>query len=68
MNRHGRLEGRIDDPRKIWKLSDMDLKSYARWDDYSRARDELFAASDTLPPRKASRRVLAQVRARGTNR
>jgi polyphosphate kinase 2 len=42
-----RLESRIDDPRKIWKLSDMDLKSYARWDDYSRARDEMFAASDT---------------------
>ena len=35
-----RLEGRIDDPRKIWKLTDMDLKSYGRWDDYSRARDE----------------------------
>ncbi len=42
-----RLESRIDDPRKIWKLSDMDLKSYARWDDYSRARDEMFAATDT---------------------
>ena len=42
-----RLESRIDDPRKVWKLSDMDLKSYARWDDYSRARDEMFAASDT---------------------
>ena len=35
-----RLEGRIDDPRKIWKLSDMDLKSYSRWYDYSRARDD----------------------------
>ena len=35
-----RLESRIDDPRKIWKLSDMDLESYTRWDDYSRARDE----------------------------
>jgi polyphosphate kinase len=42
-----RLESRIDDPRKIWKLSDMDLESYARWDDYSRARDEMFAATDT---------------------
>ena len=30
-----RLESRIDDPRKIWKLSDMDLASYTRWDDYS---------------------------------
>jgi polyphosphate kinase 2 (PPK2 family) len=42
-----RLEGRIDDGRKIWKLSDMDLKSYSRWCDYSRARDEMFQASDT---------------------
>ncbi len=42
-----RLEGRIDDGRKIWKLSPMDLQSYNRWDDYSRARDEMFAASDT---------------------
>ncbi len=42
-----RLEGRIDDPRKIWKLTDMDLKSYVRWDDYSAARDEMFAATDT---------------------
>jgi len=42
-----RLEGRINDPRKIWKLSDMDLKSYTRWYDYSRARDDMFAASDT---------------------
>ena len=31
-----RLESRIDDPRKIWKLSDLDLQSYTRWDDYSR--------------------------------
>jgi polyphosphate kinase len=42
-----RLEARIDDGRKIWKLSDMDLKSYSRWFDYSRARDEMFQASDT---------------------
>ncbi|HEY1739493.1 MAG TPA: polyphosphate kinase 2 [Acidimicrobiia bacterium] len=42
-----RLESRIDDPRKIWKLSDMDLKSYSRWYDYSRARDEMFATTDT---------------------
>ena len=35
-----RLEARIDDGRKIWKLSPMDLKSYSRWYDYSRARDE----------------------------
>src|SRR5262249_35315263 len=42
-----RLEGRIDDGRKLWKLSPMDLKSYTRWDDYSRARDAMFAATDT---------------------
>ena len=42
-----RLESRIDDPRKVWKLSGMDLKSYAKWDDYSQARDEMFAATDT---------------------
>ena len=42
-----RLESRINDGRKIWKLSPMDLKSYSRWYDYSRARDEMFAASDT---------------------
>jgi polyphosphate kinase len=42
-----RLQSRIDDPRKIWKLSGMDLKSYTHWYDYSRARDAMFAASDT---------------------
>jgi polyphosphate kinase 2 len=42
-----RLEERIDDGRKIWKLSDMDLKSYTRWDDYTDARDEMFQATDT---------------------
>jgi polyphosphate kinase 2 len=42
-----RLEARIHDGRKVWKLTDMDLKSYSRWYDYSRARDAMFAASDT---------------------
>jgi len=42
-----RLQARIKDGRKIWKLSPMDLKSYSRWYDYSRARDEMFKASDT---------------------
>jgi polyphosphate kinase 2 len=42
-----RLESRINDPRKLWKLSAMDLKSYRRWYDYSRARDAMFAATDT---------------------
>jgi polyphosphate kinase 2 len=41
-----RLESRITDGRKIWKLSPMDLKSYSRWYDYSRARDDMFAATD----------------------
>ena len=42
-----RLEARIEDGRKVWKLSPMDLKSYSRWYDYSRARDAMFAATDT---------------------
>jgi polyphosphate kinase len=42
-----RLKARIDDGRKIWKLSPMDLKSYSRWYDYSRARDDMFRATDT---------------------
>src|SRR6059036_1161719 len=42
-----RLEARIEDGRKIWKLSPMDLESYSRWYDYSRARDEMFKATDT---------------------
>jgi polyphosphate kinase 2 len=42
-----RLQDRIDDARKVWKLSPMDLKSYSRWYDYSRARDEMFQATDT---------------------
>jgi polyphosphate kinase len=42
-----RLESRIHDPRKIWKLSAMDLRSYRRWYDYSQARDAMFAATDT---------------------
>jgi len=37
-----RLQARIDDGRKIWKLTPMDLKSYAHWDDYTRARDDMF--------------------------
>lgn len=41
-----RLTARIDDPRKIWKLSPMDIKSYDLWDEYTRARDEMFAKTD----------------------
>ena len=42
-----RFEARIEDPRKRWKLSPMDLESHKRWYDYSRARDAMFAATDT---------------------
>jgi len=42
-----RMQARIADPRKTWKLSPMDLKSRRRWYDYSRARDDMFAATDT---------------------
>jgi polyphosphate kinase 2 (PPK2 family) len=42
-----RLTDRINDGRKVWKLSPMDLKSYDRWDDYTQARDDMFAATDT---------------------
>ncbi|MDI9239087.1 polyphosphate kinase 2 [Lysobacter sp. LF1] len=42
-----RLKERANDGRKIWKLTPMDLKSYSRWYDYSRARDDMFAATDT---------------------
>jgi polyphosphate kinase 2 len=42
-----RLKARIDDGRKIWKLSPMDLESYSRWYDYSRARDDMFKTTDS---------------------
>ena len=42
-----RLSNRIEDPRKIWKLSPTDLKSYSRHYDYCRARDTMFAATNT---------------------
>jgi polyphosphate kinase 2 len=42
-----RFRSRMTDPRKIWKLSPMDLASYDRWYDYSRARDAMFEATDT---------------------
>ena len=42
-----RLRSRIDDGRKIWKLSPMDVKSYSKWDDYTLARDEMFKATDS---------------------
>ena len=42
-----RLESRIDDPRKVWKLSPTDLKSYRRRYDYLRARDAMIAATSS---------------------
>ena len=41
-----RFKKRIDDPRKIWKLSPMDVESYRRWYEYSKARDDMFLATD----------------------
>jgi polyphosphate kinase 2 len=46
-NQQKRFEERIEDYVKIWKLSPMDLESHRRWYDYSRARDAMFAATDT---------------------
>ena len=42
-----RFMARIDDPLRQWKLSPMDLESYRRWYDYSRARDLMFKATDS---------------------
>ena len=42
-----RFRARITDPRKIWKLSPMDVESFERWYDYSRARDAMLDATDT---------------------
>ena len=42
-----RFRQRIDDPLRQWKLSPMDVKSYSRWYDYSRARDAMFDATST---------------------
>ena len=41
-----RFKKRIKDPRKIWKLSPMDVESYRRWYDYSQAKDDMFLATD----------------------
>jgi len=42
-----RLESRIDDPRKTWKLTEMDLKSYVKWDEYTAARDAMLEATSS---------------------
>ncbi len=41
-----RFQARLTDPTKRWKLSPMDLESRQRWEDYSRAKDEMFAYTD----------------------
>ena len=41
-----RFESRLDDPVRRWKLSPMDLESVTRWEDYSRAKDEMFMMTD----------------------
>jgi len=42
-----RFQARINDPLRQWKLSPMDVESYSRWYDYSRARDNMLDATDT---------------------
>jgi polyphosphate kinase len=42
-----RFAARVEDPLRQWKLSPMDIESWRRWDDYTRARDEMFMATDT---------------------
>ena len=42
-----RFRARLTDPTKRWKFSDVDLKSFTKWDDYSRAKDEMFGYTDT---------------------
>ncbi|MGB3657409.1 MAG: polyphosphate kinase 2, partial [Pseudolabrys sp.] len=42
-----RFHARINDPMRQWKLSPMDVESYRHWDDYSKARDMMFEATDT---------------------
>ena len=44
---HRRFEARLKDPLRQWKLSPMDLESFRRWYDYSRARDKMLEATDT---------------------
>ena len=41
-----RFQGRLEDPTKRWKLSPMDLESRARWVEYSKAKDQMFAHTD----------------------
>ena len=47
MEQEKRFRSRINDPTKRWKFSDVDLRSYTKWDDYSKAKDEMFGYTDT---------------------
>jgi glutathione S-transferase len=47
-----RLEGRVEDPRKVWKLSPMDVASYTKWDEYTAARDAMQQYLDRKYPAK----------------
>ena len=53
----GRFESRLDDPMRRWKLSPMDLESVTRWEDYSRAKDEMFVHTDIAEARGTSWRA-----------
>ncbi len=44
-----RFRSRLEDPMRRWKLSPMDLESITRWEDYSRAKDDMFVHTDVLP-------------------
>ena len=44
-----RFRSRLHDPMRRWKLSPMDLESIARWEDYSRAKDDMFVHTDVSP-------------------
>ena len=59
-----RLQERMANPTKRWKLSEMDLESRARWFDYAKAKDEMFAATDTKQSPRCAVRADNKRRAR----
>ena len=46
-----RFKSRMTDPMRMWKLSPTDIESITRWEDYSRAKDEMFVHTDAEPAR-----------------
>jgi len=46
VEQQSRFRSRLEDPMRRWKLSPMDLESITRWEDYSRAKDEMFVHTD----------------------